>query len=159
MNGAAEARNNGPLLVDEIHRKLNVRIRKFLSRSRLAMLGLVTVSGDQIRTVNRAINRHFASFAAANRANLFALCGAKPLRWPLFTNRAGHAHSSCRHNRYRRRKSGYEKTRNTASSEVENRVCCYLLAACGTGRASRSAISWAIVSTVCSSPNFELIIK
>src|SRR5579864_306853 len=119
MNGAAEARNNGPLLVDEIHRKLNVRIRKFLSRSRLAMLGLVTVSGDQIRTVNRAINRHFASFAAANRADLFALCGAKPLRWPLFTNRAGHAHSSCRHNRYGRRKSGYEKTPNTASSEVE----------------------------------------
>src|ERR1700747_1649620 len=100
MNSAAESCNNGPLLVDEIHRKLNVRIGKFLSRSRLAVLGFVAVSGDQVRAVNRAINRHYASFAAANRADLFALCGAKPLCRPLFTNRAVHAHSSSKPLKY-----------------------------------------------------------
>src|ERR1700721_4399539 len=91
MNGAAEACNNGPLFVYEIHRKLNVRIRKFLSRRRLAMLGFVAVSGDQVRAVDRAINRHFAPFAAADRADLFALCGSELLRRPPLTNVAAHA--------------------------------------------------------------------
>src|ERR1700746_204085 len=99
MNGAAEACHNRPLFVDEIDRKLNVRIRKLFSRSWLAMLGFVAVSGDQVRAVDRAIDCHLASFAAADRADLFALCGAEPLRRTLFTNRAAHAHSPCRQSR------------------------------------------------------------
>src|SRR5579864_2267046 len=115
MNRPAEACNNRPLFVDEIHRELNVRIRKLFSRSRLAMLGLVTVSGDQVRAVDRAINRHLTSFAAANRTDFFALCRAKPLQRTPFTNRAAHAHSPCRQSRWMRRESEYEKIWNAAN--------------------------------------------
>src|SRR3984885_15275523 len=99
MNRAAEACNNRPLFVDEIHRELHVRIRKLFSRSGLAMLGLVTVSGDQVRAVDRAIDRNPAHFAATDRTNPYTLCRAKPIRRPLFTNRAAHAHSSCHRSR------------------------------------------------------------
>src|ERR1700735_1197101 len=99
MNRAAEACNNRPLFVDEIHRELDVRIRKLFSRSGLAMLGLVTVGGGQGRAGNRAIDRNLAPAAATDRTDLFTLCRANPLRRPLFTNRAAHAHSSCHRSR------------------------------------------------------------
>src|SRR6202040_1295872 len=79
-------------------------------------------SGDQIRAVDRAIDRHFAPFPAADRADLLALCGAKPLRRPLFTNRAAHAHSSSKPLKY----EGNQSTRRSKTRQAAKREACLL---------------------------------
>jgi hypothetical protein len=57
------------------------------------VLIFVAVRGEKVRTIRRAIDGDFASGAAADRADGFALGGTKPRAFSFFADRAGHRSS------------------------------------------------------------------
>jgi hypothetical protein len=54
------------------------------------VLTFISVGGDEIGAVRRAIDRDFALGAAANGANLFPLGGAEASGFALFADRTEH---------------------------------------------------------------------
>src|SRR5690348_12906021 len=82
-----------PVLIDELDGKLDVLVwivfrRIVAGRGRLALFGLalfalVTMRGDEIGTIERAIDGDFAFASAADGADFLALGGAIALRRAL----------------------------------------------------------------------------
>ena len=96
----SQSRNERFALVDQVGRELHTGKWGLVFRKRFAMFLFVTMCGNQIGAVGRAVKRDLAFSAATGRADFLTFGRAKSLRPPFGTNRAyrslEHFYGTCR---------------------------------------------------------------